>query len=158
MFFKEFLYLDTVDSTNEYLKRVESIERTIVWTYNQIKGRGRENKKWFDFKDKNLALSMLFIPKEFLNILPPIKKKNCLLLLKELSDNNRQLKLLLDQREEIEKKYKLEKDPLISITDIACPGVVITIKHYKMQIEKAMQNTKFYEDKETKRIIFSSAV
>jgi len=97
-------------------------------------------------------------PKEFLNILPPVKKKNCLLLLKELSDNNRQLKLLLDQRDEIEKKYKLEKEPSISITDIAYPGVIITIKRSKLQIDKAMQNTKFYEDNETKRVVFTSAV
>jgi len=97
-------------------------------------------------------------PKEFLNILPPVKKKNCLLLLKELSDNNRQLKMLLDQRDEIEKKYKLEKEPSISITDIAYPGVIITIKRSKLQIDKAMQNTKFYEDNETKRVVFTSAV
>ncbi|NMB64059.1 MAG: DUF342 domain-containing protein, partial [Spirochaetes bacterium] len=97
-------------------------------------------------------------PKEFLNILPPVKKKNCLLLLKELSDNNKQLKLLLDQRDEIEKKYKLEKEPSISITDIAYPGVIITIKRSKLQIDKVMQNTKFYEDNETKRVVFTSAV
>ncbi|HOR92568.1 MAG TPA: FapA family protein [Spirochaetota bacterium] len=97
-------------------------------------------------------------PKEFLNSLPPIKKKNCLMLLKELSENNHQLKLLLDQRMEIENKYKLEKEPSISIIDIAYPGVIISIKKSKMQLEKSMQNTKFYEDAETKRITFTAAV
>ena len=97
-------------------------------------------------------------PKEFLNSLPPIKKKNCLMLLKELSENNHQLKLLLDQRMEIENKYKLEKEPTISIIDIAYPGVIISIKKSKMQLEKSMQNTKFYEDAETKKITFTAAM
>lgn len=97
-------------------------------------------------------------PKEFLNILPPVKKKNCLLLLKELSENNHQLKLLLDHRHEIEKKYKIEKEPIVSITDIVFPNVIISIKRSKLEIHKAMQNAKFYEDAETKRVVFSSAV
>lgn len=66
MFFKKFLYLEKVDSTNNYLKSVDK-DRTVVWSYNQTKGRGRENRKWVDFKDKNLALSILFIPTEFFN-------------------------------------------------------------------------------------------
>ncbi len=68
MFFEEFIYLDTVGSTNSYLKESCFKNRTIVWTYNQTQGRGRENRAWIDFKDKNLALSILFLENDISNI------------------------------------------------------------------------------------------
>jgi len=68
LFFKKSIYLQSVDSTNIYLKKCEKEDRIVVWTYNQTAGRGRENRKWIDFKDKNLALSVLFEPTEPFNI------------------------------------------------------------------------------------------
>ena len=59
IFFNKIQYLETVDSTNTFLKTGEAEDRTVVYTFNQTSGRGRENRKWADFTDKNLALSIL---------------------------------------------------------------------------------------------------
>ena len=96
-------------------------------------------------------------PKEFISILPPVKKKNCLILLKELSEGNKGLKVMLQQREAIEEKYKLERDPTITINDKVYPGTVLSIKKSKRKIEKEMSNAKFFEDPEEKVIRFSAA-
>lgn len=48
------------------LKEKKFKDRTLVYSFNQTKGRGREDKIWVDFKNKNLALSFLFTK----NILP----------------------------------------------------------------------------------------
>jgi BirA family transcriptional regulator, biotin operon repressor / biotin---[acetyl-CoA-carboxylase] ligase len=53
-------YLDTVDSTNSFLRRETKSDRTIVYTFNQTDGRGRENRQWRDINGKNLALSVIF--------------------------------------------------------------------------------------------------
>ena len=47
-------------------------------------------------------------PKEFISKLLPAKQKSCLLMLKELSNNNKELKKLLDQSKEIQEKLKLD--------------------------------------------------
>jgi BirA family transcriptional regulator, biotin operon repressor / biotin---[acetyl-CoA-carboxylase] ligase len=60
-FFEKTIYLDSVDSTNTYLKDGFD-DRTVAYTFNQTAGRGRENRKWIGFKDKNLALSFLLKP------------------------------------------------------------------------------------------------
>ncbi|MFW5770224.1 MAG: DUF342 domain-containing protein [Spirochaetota bacterium] len=96
-------------------------------------------------------------PKEFIAILPPVKKKNCLVLLKELSESNKSLKVLLEQRKEIEEKYKLERDPFITINDRVYPGTNLSIKKSKRKIDKEMSNARFFEDPEEKVIRFSSA-
>ena len=96
-------------------------------------------------------------PKEFIAILPPVKKKNCLILLKELSESNKSLKILLEQRREIEEKYKLERDPIILINDKVYPGTNLSIKKSKRKIDKEMSNARFFEDPEEKVIRFSSA-
>ena len=96
-------------------------------------------------------------PKEFIAILPPVKKKNCLVLLKELSESNKRLKVLLEQRKEIEEKYKLERDPYITINDRVYPGTNLSIKKSKRKIDKEMSNAKFFEDPDEKVIRFSSA-
>jgi BirA family transcriptional regulator, biotin operon repressor / biotin---[acetyl-CoA-carboxylase] ligase len=62
VFFNNIRYLETIDSTNTYLKENDLEDRTLVYTFNQTKGRGRENRKWVDFKNKNLALSILIKP------------------------------------------------------------------------------------------------
>jgi len=96
-------------------------------------------------------------PKEFISILPPVKRKNCLILLKELSEGNKKLKVMLQQRQVIEEKYKLERDPTITINDRVYPGTVLSIKKSKRKIEKEMSNAKFFEDPEEKVIRFSAA-
>jgi len=53
------IYIKTVDSTNLYLKNNPQKEDTILYTFNQTVGRGRENRNWLSLEDKNLALSIL---------------------------------------------------------------------------------------------------
>ncbi|HOV13153.1 MAG TPA: biotin--[acetyl-CoA-carboxylase] ligase [Spirochaetota bacterium] len=69
-FFSRVIYLENVLSTNTFLKENDCVDRTLVYTFDQTQGRGRENRKWLNFKDKNLALSVLFRPnKKVLNFL-----------------------------------------------------------------------------------------
>ncbi|MFC1669181.1 DUF342 domain-containing protein [Spirochaetota bacterium] len=96
-------------------------------------------------------------PKEYLSYLPAVKKKNCLLLLKELNDGNKELKSLTEQSKEIEQKLKLDQDPVIAIKDKIYPGVVLNIKKSVRKVEERMDNVKFYEDPEEKVIRFTSA-
>jgi len=44
------------------LKTERFSDRTLVYSFDQTQGRGRENRKWINFKNKNLALSVLFKP------------------------------------------------------------------------------------------------
>ena len=54
------VYLDKVDSTNEFLKRI-SVEHGLCIVANyQTKGRGRRGKSWISLKGKGLYLSVLF--------------------------------------------------------------------------------------------------
>ncbi len=62
MIFNKIIYLDTIDSTNTYLKIGKFEDRTIVYTFNQAKGRGRGQKEWLGFNNKDLAISILFKP------------------------------------------------------------------------------------------------
>lgn len=66
-FFNNVIYLDNIDSTNDYLKKGDFEDKAIVYTFNQTKGRGREQKSWVDFKNKNLAVSFLLKPKIIFN-------------------------------------------------------------------------------------------
>ena len=66
-FFNKIIFLESVDSTNDYLKKNDFKDRTIIYTYNQTKGRGRDQKKWIDFKDQNLAISFLIKPDIIVN-------------------------------------------------------------------------------------------
>lgn len=69
-FFEKEIYLQEVDSTNTFLKTNSFKSPTIVYSFNQIKGRGRNERRWFDFKDKNLALSFSLPGKDI--IIDPI--------------------------------------------------------------------------------------
>ncbi len=69
-FFSKVVYLEKVLSTNSYLKEGDHFDKTLVYTFDQTNGRGRENRKWLNFKGRNLALSVLFRPnKKVLNFL-----------------------------------------------------------------------------------------
>jgi len=97
-------------------------------------------------------------PKEFVATLPAVKKKNCLLLLKDLSENNRKLKELAEKWRATEEKNKYEREPVIVITDTVYPGTVINIKKRRRQIDQVLKNVKFFEDPGDKLISFVSAV
>ena len=96
--------------------------------------------------------------KEAVAVLPNVKKKNCLLLLKDLSENNKELKVLTEKYKEVEEKNKLERDPVIVISDVVFPGTIINIQRRRRFIDQKLQNVKFYEDQEEKIIKFISAV
>ncbi|OHD70199.1 MAG: hypothetical protein A2W19_05270 [Spirochaetes bacterium RBG_16_49_21] len=97
-------------------------------------------------------------PKEFIEKLLPARKKNCLLLLKQLSDNNRELKKYVEQSKEVQDKLKLEREPCIIIKNKAYPGTVISIRKSIKRIDSPIDNVKYYEDPEEKIIRFSPAV
>lgn len=66
----EILKFNSLDSTNDFLKNNSEDQvfndQTIVWTLNQIKGRGQQNSKWETEPYKNLTFSLL---KYFENLL-----------------------------------------------------------------------------------------
>jgi len=64
------IYLDSVTSTNDYLKNIadNNIEEgTVVIAETQTDGRGRNGKKWISPKGKGLTFSILLYPKIKLN-------------------------------------------------------------------------------------------
>lgn len=97
-------------------------------------------------------------PKEFIAKLLPVKQKNCLLLLKELSSNNKELKKMVEQSKEIQDKLKLEREPCIIIKNKAYPNTIISIKRSNKRIDSVIDNVKYYEDPDEKIIRFSPAV
>ncbi len=97
-------------------------------------------------------------PKAFVAALPAIKKKNCLILLKDLSENNVKLKGLAEKWRETEEKNKLDSEPVIIVTDTIYPGTVINIKKRRRVIDQVLKNVKFFEDPADKLISFTSAV
>ncbi len=58
----ELLLLEEVDSTNEYLKRVEFRESFGVVARLQTGGKGRRGKNWLSLKDRGIYLSVMFSP------------------------------------------------------------------------------------------------
>ncbi len=97
-------------------------------------------------------------PKEYLKILPPLKKKNCLLLLNDLSNAGASLKKIMEEIKEIEERMRLEKEPVIIAANRVYPGVVINVKKSVKKIEKMVENAKFYEDQLDKSVHFISAI
>lgn len=96
--------------------------------------------------------------KKFISILPPVKKKACLLLLAELTNKNKELKALNVRKAEAEAKLKLEREPVIIVTDTVFPGTIINIKKRRKNIVEKLINVKFFEHPEEKEITFTSAV
>jgi len=96
-------------------------------------------------------------PKEYIKILPPLKKKNCLLLLNDLGNANSALKKLFEEAKAIEEKLKFEKEPVIIATNKVYPGVVINVKKSVKKIDHIIENVKFYEDQLDKSVRFVAA-
>ena len=97
-------------------------------------------------------------PKDFIAKLLPVKQKSCLLMLKELSNNNKELKKLIEQGKEVQDKLKLDREPCIIIKNKAYPGTVISVKKSNKRIDTPIENVKYFEDPEEKVIRFSPAV
>ncbi|ADQ03754.1 biotin/acetyl-CoA-carboxylase ligase [Caldicellulosiruptor owensensis OL] len=58
--FKEFIYLEEVDSTNTYIKQNQQYlpDATLVYAERQTRGRGRLSRRWVDL-DKGIKMSIL---------------------------------------------------------------------------------------------------
>jgi uncharacterized protein (DUF342 family) len=97
-------------------------------------------------------------PKEYISRLPSMKKKSCLLLLKELSNSNKELKQLVENSKEVQNKLRLEREPVIIIKNKAYPGTLINIKKSIKKIDSVIDNVKYYEDSNEKIIRFTPAV
>lgn len=61
---KEVIHFDTIESTNDYAKKiaVESIDGTIVVSEEQTKGRGRRGRQWHSIKGEGIWLSIILKP------------------------------------------------------------------------------------------------
>ena len=97
-------------------------------------------------------------PKEFIGILPPLKKKLCLTLLKELGEGNKELKALVEKGKEVQDKLKLDKEPVIIIKDKAFIGTIVNVRKSVKKLESTLDNVRFFEDPEQKIIRYTSAV
>ncbi|MBN1496264.1 MAG: DUF342 domain-containing protein [Spirochaetes bacterium] len=125
----------------------------------------KEISKWRQIVDEtmrklkvNFGDSVFDNPKEFIAKLPNFKKKNCLMLLKELSSGNKELKTHMERSKEVQDKLRLEREPCIIIKNKAYPGTIISIRKSIKRIESMIDNVKYYEDPEEKIIRFSPAV
>lgn len=65
------IFLDTIDSTNNYainlISKSNPIEGTVITTYNQADGKGQIGRKWFSDVNKNITTSFITYP-NFLEI------------------------------------------------------------------------------------------
>jgi BirA family transcriptional regulator, biotin operon repressor / biotin---[acetyl-CoA-carboxylase] ligase len=63
---KTVLEFPSLDSTNEFcrelIRKREIEEGTVIWTRNQLKGRGQDKNRWESQQGKNLTFSILFHP------------------------------------------------------------------------------------------------
>lgn len=65
------IHLESVDSTNSYaselLRQIELSEGSIIYTFEQLNGRGQRGNSWESEPFKNVALSLVLYPK-FLSV------------------------------------------------------------------------------------------
>lgn len=121
MLFKNIIYYDVLDSTNNFLKEIvreKKISESMIIVANfQNKGVGRRNSSWESKKNKNLLFSM-FLPNDklkssLINYLNIITSLSIIYTLKKYVDN-----------EEI--KIKLPNDILVNNKKIS--GILIETK------------------------------
>lgn len=96
-------------------------------------------------------------PKEYIKILPAAKKKICLLLLNDLGNANSSYKTAAEEVKAIEEKNKLEREPVVIVTNRIFPNVVINVKKSVKKLDKPVDNAKFYEDQLDKSVRFVAA-
>jgi len=133
------------------------IERELTQLKKELIAVSEEVKETMRQLTVNFGETILTNPKELLTILPDIKKKKCLLLLRELSESNNKMAELNSSIQETQSKITLEREPCIIVKDTVYPGTVLNIKKSVRKIEKEMSNAKFYEDPDEKVIRFVSA-
>ena len=97
-------------------------------------------------------------PKEYIKILPSLKKQNCLILLNDLGKANAAAQKLIEESWKIDERLKLAREPFISATNRIYPGTVVNVKKSVRKIDEPLDNVKFYEDPEEKSVRFVSAI
>ncbi|MDA3899538.1 MAG: FapA family protein [Spirochaetes bacterium] len=97
-------------------------------------------------------------PKGFISALPDIKKRNCVLMLNEMTIRKKKESEVKDKIADTEKLLVCDEDPQILVYSSTFPGTVLTIKHEVKKLEETMTNARFYYDKEEKLIRFASCV
>ena len=97
-------------------------------------------------------------PKKYIEVLPPIKKKQCLELLSEVSNINKRIKELGIQGMQVEQRLVLEEEPYIIIKEKIYPGTTLNIKKRTRKIDSEINNAKFYESPDEKVIRYTAAV
>lgn len=72
IFGKQFIYFDSISSTNDYMKNnIDKLNHgAVILTTNQTNGRGSKNHSWSSVENESIALSVLIknIPVQFLKI------------------------------------------------------------------------------------------
>ncbi|HOP28292.1 MAG TPA: FapA family protein [Spirochaetota bacterium] len=97
-------------------------------------------------------------PKEYIKILPSLKKQTCLVLLNDLGKANASLQKLLEESWGIEARLKLEREPAVVVRGRIFPGSIVNVKKSVRKIETPLDNVKLYEDPEDKSVRFISAI
>lgn len=63
---QEFIYLDTVDSTQTYVKNLDNLNKakngTVVFAEKQTAGIGTHDRKWYTGKGDNIAFTFVLYP------------------------------------------------------------------------------------------------
>lgn len=87
--------LDTVDSTNSYLKRLSPKNRSLVVAKYQESGRGRQGKSFYSPRDTGLYMS-IFLPIEPFSLLTPTVAVSVCDVLDKISENSAKIKWVND--------------------------------------------------------------
>ena len=85
----EVIFLDSVDSTNLYVKEhmAELSDLTAVYTSHQTSGRGRLNRKWIDTGSQNIYLTILLKPdNKYQNVFPNLTQYLSVVLCETLAE------------------------------------------------------------------------
>ena len=86
-----YLYLESVDSTNKYAKEnIKEIEdKTVVYSYNQTSGRGRFERKWNYTGENNIYASIVLKPfGEYRDVYSNLTQYLCLVLAEIFEEYN----------------------------------------------------------------------
>lgn len=107
------LHLETIDSTNDFVKKhIDEIENlTFVYADRQTSGRGRLERKWIDTGEDNLFLTIVIKPEENntdLSHIPNYTQYLCVI-----------LSMVLEEEFNLNPKIKWPNDILINNNKIA---------------------------------------
>ncbi|MFM1826327.1 MAG: hypothetical protein RLZZ37_962 [Actinomycetota bacterium] len=133
---QEYVLLDEVDSTNEFIKRMEKKEGLFVLANFQTKGKGRQNRSWEAPKNSSIFMSICLKPNKNGSIswIPLLTSLALLRSLESLVNENIKIKwpndLVLIKKDE---QFKFSGILVEMIEEYAIVGVGI---NYNQKIEE----------------------